>query len=117
MQRWAPFADAIVVVAFVVVGREDHGFASDLSDYMRVAAPFLIGLAVASFAFRGRGALEAGTGLAVALGTVLVGMAARRWVWDDGTAFAFIVVTTAFLVAGMVGWRLVAARAQRLLTG
>ena len=113
MKRWSWVADALVVVAFAVIGREDHGDTSALSDYARVAAPFLIGLAVASVGLRTWQPLASRTGAAIALGTVAVGMLMRRLVWDDGIAFTFIVVTTAVLVAGMTGWRLVMGVVRR----
>ena len=75
-----------------------------------MASPFLLGLVTSIFVLRAwRRPTDWRTGLALALGTVLVGMVLRRLVWDDGTARSFVLVTTAFLVAGMVGWRLVAA--------
>lgn len=55
------------------------------------------------------------SGIILALGTVLVGMLLRRWVWDDGTATTFIMVTTGFLVAGMLGWRIIASGIRRIV--
>ena len=110
---WPWILDAVVVVAFVVIGREDHGYSSDVADYARVAAPFLIGLAAVHTALREWRQLELRTGLAVAAGTVVVGMLARRFLWGDGTALTFVIVATSFIVAGMVGWRLVAMRMRR----
>jgi hypothetical protein len=107
MRRWFWIPDAVVVIAFVVIGREDHGFVSDLSDYLRIAAPFLLGLAATIAVTRAwRRPTSPVTGLALALGTVMVGMLLRRFAWDQGTATAFVLVTGAFLIAGMVGWRL-----------
>ena len=100
--------DAGVVVAFAVVGRQDHGYDSGLADYARVATPFLIGAAASGVALRGWEKLEPRTGAALALGTVAIGMLARRFIWGDGTALTFIIVATAFMLTGMVGWRFVA---------
>ena len=100
--------DAGVVVAFAVIGRQDHGYDSGLADYTRVAVPFLIGVAASSVALHRWERLEPRTGAALALGTVATGMLARRFIWGDGTAFTFIVVATAFLATGMAGWRFVA---------
>ena len=117
MHRWFWIPDALVIIAFVVIGREDHGFVSDASDYARVAAPFLLGLAVSGVALRAwRNPLDVSTGLYLALGTVLIGMLARRFIWDDGTARSFILVASAFIVAGMVGWRLVVAGIRRIVS-
>ena len=116
MQRWFWIPDALVIIAFVVIGREDHGFVSDASDYARVAAPFLVGLAVSGVALRAwRNPLDLSTGLFLALGTVLIGMLARRFIWDDGTARSFVLVASAFIVAGMVGWRLIVAGIRRAM--
>lgn len=115
LRRWFWVLDVIVVVSFVVIGREDHGFTSGISDYVRVAAPFLLGLGLSIVALRAwRSPLRPLTGLFVAIGTITVGMLARRFVWDDGTASTFVAVTAAFLVAGMVGWRLVVAAVARI---
>lgn len=116
MHRWFWIPDALVIIAFVVIGREDHGFVSDASDYARVAAPFLVGLAVSGVALRAwRNPLDLSTGLFLALGTVLIGMLARRFIWDDGTARSFVLVASAFIVAGMVGWRLIVAGIRRAM--
>jgi ribose/xylose/arabinose/galactoside ABC-type transport system permease subunit len=115
-KRWFWIVDALVVVLFVVIGREDHGYSSGISDYLRVSAPFLIGLGVTIVAVRAwRWPLDWRTGAVVAVGTVVVGMLLRHFVWDDGTAGTFVIVTTAFLVAGMVGWRLVVAGVDKVL--
>lgn len=116
MQRWFWIPDGLVIFAFVVIGREDHGFASEVSDYARVAAPFLVGLAVSGIALRAwRDPLRLRTGVGLAVGTVVIGMLARRFLWDDGTALSFVLVATAFIVAGMLGWRLIVLGIQRLI--
>lgn len=115
MRSWFWVIDVLVVILFVVIGREDHGFASDFSDYVGVASPFLIGLGLTIFAVRAwRNPLDWRTGTALALGTLLLGMLVRRFVFDSGTAQAFIVVSAAFFIAGMVGWRLVGAGVLKL---
>lgn len=117
VSRWFWVLDAAVVVSFVVIGREDHGFTSGVSDYVRVAAPFLLALGLSIITLRAwRSPLRLRTGLFVAIGTIAVGMLARRFVWDDGTAWTFVAVTSAFLVAGMVGWRLIVAGVVRIRT-
>jgi hypothetical protein len=117
MRRWYWAFDVLVVLLFVVIGREDHGFVSDFDDYLRVASPFLIGLGLTILAVRAwRKPLDWKTGVALALGTLLLGMLIRRFVFDSGTARAFIIVSAAFFIAGMVGWRLLAAGVLKLLT-
>ena len=116
MNRWFWALDAAVVVSFAVIGREDHGFVSDVWDYLRVAAPFLVALAASILATRAwRHPVDIRTGLALAIGTLVLGMLLRRFVWDNGTAPTFIAVTAAYLLAGMVGWRLVAAGIRRIV--
>ena len=116
VRRWFWIIDATVVVLFAVIGREDHGFVSDVGDYVRVSAPFLAGLAVTIFVIRAwRRPIDWRTGVGLALGTVVIGMVLRRFVWDDGTARMFVIVTTAYMVATMVGWRLIATLVVRLV--
>lgn len=104
-------------MAFAVIGREDHGFESDFWDYLRASAPFLFGLGITIFAIRAwRKPTDWRTGIALALGTVFLGMLLRRFVWDDGTARNFVIVTTLYMVATMVGWRLIAEMVKRLMT-
>ena len=116
MKRWFWVLDGLVVVAFAVIGREDHGFVSDFWDYARVAAPFLVGLGITIVILRSwRDPLLIRTGLFLAVGTLIVGMALRRFVWDNGTATTFVLVTAGFLIAGMVGWRLVVLAAEKVI--
>jgi peptidoglycan/LPS O-acetylase OafA/YrhL len=116
MRRWFWVLDALVVISFVVIGREDHGFVSNVWDYMRVAAPFLIGLVIAIFVARAwRHPVDITTGLALAFGTLLIGMLFRRFVWDDGTARTFVIITAAFFVAGMIGWRIVVIGIRKVM--
>lgn len=117
MRRWYWAFDVLVVLLFVVIGREDHGFVSDFGDYVRVASPFLIGLGLTNLAVRAwRQPMDWRTGMALALGTLLLGMLVRRFVFDSGTARAFIIVSAAFFIAGMVGWRLLVAGVLKMLT-
>ena len=116
MRRWFWILDATVIVSFAVIGRADHGFASDAGEYLRVSAPFLVGFGITAVAVRAwKRPLALRTGLALALGTLLIGMLLRRFLWDDGTARSFVLVASAYIVAGMVGWRLVVLGVGRLV--
>ena len=107
MKRWFWVIDATVIILFAVIGREDHGFVSDIWDYLRVAAPFLLALGISIVVLRAwRDPVYWLTGLALAVGTIVMGMLLRASVWDDGTATSFIVVSAAWMVGLMVGWRL-----------
>jgi membrane protein DedA with SNARE-associated domain len=99
--------DAACVVALVVVGTRNHDTDTGFGGVSYVAAPFLIGLLVAQvlmktpnfkqFSFVG--------GLATAAITVSVGMVLRNLAFNRGTALAFVIVATVFLLTTMTGWR------------
>lgn len=112
---WSVALDVLVVVLFVVIGRETHEEANALTAGVETAAPFLVGLAFGwGFARAARMRGVVGRGLTVFVSTVLVGMLVRRYVFDDGTAAAFVLVAALFLGAGMLGHRLVRRRFARL---
>ena len=114
MHRWAIAVDAAVVMTFVIIGREDHGFVSGFSDYMRVAAPFLVGLVISSAALRSwERPIDVKVGAFVGVGTVVIGMVLRKFVWNDGTALPFVLITFVFIVIGCVAWRLVVTMVAR----
>jgi hypothetical protein len=78
---------------------------------VKVAAPFVIALAVGWLAIRAWRAPRAmRTGVVVWLVTVAVGMALRRTVFDRGIAPAFVMVTTVVLGVFLVGWRAAVGR-------
>lgn len=100
--------DVLAVVVFVVIGRRNHQQGNALDATIETALPFLLGVAVAWGATRAwRRPLSMLTAIAVWPITVLVGMLARRWLFDGGTAASFVVVATLFLGACFVGWRAV----------
>jgi len=104
-------ADVAVIVVFVAIGREEHDSGNSMVGLLGTAAPFLIALAIGWFATRAwQNPAGMGRGIGVWLVTILTGMNLRHYVFDDGTATAFIVVASAFTLAGLVGWRLVAGR-------
>ena len=103
--------DVAAVVAFVLIGRrsheEDGGF---LAETAKVAASFLIALAVGWIAARGwRAPRSIRTGLVVWAVTVAVGMALRP-VFGRSVQVSFVIVTTIFLGLAIVGWRAVAGQ-------
>lgn len=106
--------DVFVVVLFVAIGRRNHDESSAFVDVIETGAPFLIGLAVAWLAMRAwRRPTMLLTGIAVWPITVLVGMIARRTLFDRGTATSFVVVATVFLGVFLVGWRAAAGALDR----
>ena len=103
--------DVLVVLLFVVLGRETHDEGNAIVDALRTAAPFLIALVVGWVATRNwPDPTDYRLGLLVAGITVAGGMLLRRVAFDDGTAIAFVIVATVFNLAGMAGWRYVASR-------
>jgi ribose/xylose/arabinose/galactoside ABC-type transport system permease subunit len=103
---WSAVADVLCIVIFVAIGRRNHDEDEAASGIFRVAAPFVIAAVVgwlASLAWKKP--LELRTGAIVWLTTIVVGMLLRRFVFDDGTATAFIIVATVFLCAFLNGWR------------
>jgi peptidoglycan/LPS O-acetylase OafA/YrhL len=103
--------DVVVVFAFVVMGRRTHDEAETMAGVLRTAAPFMLALAAGWTvlgAWRRPAAMSVGAGVLAV--TVVVGMLLRHVLFDEGTAATFVVVATAFLALGFLGWRLVAKR-------
>lgn len=115
MRRWFWVLDTLVVLSFVVIGRDSHGFATDWEETLRIAAPFLIALAIAILTVRAWLApTSITTGLNLGALTLILGMLLRRFVWDDGTALVFVIVTGAWLIGWMIAWRLAVVGFRRL---
>jgi len=75
---------------------------------MRISAPFLIGLVIGAITRKAwLHPTSLVTGLWVGVATLVIGMLLRRFVFDDGTAAVFVLVTSAWIIGLMVGWRLV----------
>jgi hypothetical protein len=114
MRKWLLGLDVLVVVGFVAIGRDSHELDQSAADLVTVAVPFLIGVGVGWLVMRAwRRPAAMTTGAGVLAATVIVGMALRRLVFDDGIATTFILVAAAFLGLGILGWRVVAGRYQQ----
>lgn len=107
--------DLLAVFVFVVIGRRNHHEGGNVVvGALRVAAPFLIALAtgwLATRAWRRPTALR--TGVEVWACTVVLGLLLRRFLFDRGTAFAFIIVASITLAVLLIGWRAVARQMRR----
>jgi len=104
----AVLIDVLIVMVFVAVGLRTHEEESTIVQLTDTALPFLIGLAVGWIIVRAwKRPAAVFTGMIIWPITVLVGMIVRRSIFDRGTATSFVVVTTLFLGACLVGWRLV----------
>lgn len=106
--------DALVVLAFVTLGRRTHAEGLDVGGVAATAWPFLLGMAVgwllARALRRPLGSLSAGAVVWVA--TLALGMALRRLA-GDGTALPFVIVAAGTTALGLLGWRLAAAAVLR----
>lgn len=109
MKRWFWVLDASVIISFAFIGSDFHGFTFDFIEFMGIAMPFLIALAGAIFGIRAwLKPLSILNGFLLAVMSLTGGMFLRHYVWGDGTARTFIIVTGAYFIAFMVGWRLIA---------
>ena len=103
---WSAVADVLCIVIFVAIGRRNHDEGEAASGIFRVAAPFVIAAVVGWLASQAwKKPLELRTGVIIWLTTIILGMILRHFVFDDGTATAFIIVATVFLCAFLTGWR------------
>ena len=117
MTRWFWAIDGAAVVAFVILGRDSHGREIEWLSTLEVAAPFLTALAGGIAVTRRRLSPTAPTtGLVLGVITVVGGLVLRRLVFGSGTAIAFVIVTTAWVLGTMVGWRLLRLLGTRRAT-
>jgi len=101
--------DAICVVAFAIIGRQNHQ--SESGSVVETAAPFLVGLVIGwilSRAWRAPTAWR--TGLITVAATIVFGLILRKVWFSGGTAFSFALVAASVLSALLLGWRVVATR-------
>jgi len=100
--------DVACVLLFVILGRRNHHESgSFVSATLKVAAPFLIALVVGWILARGwRNPTALGTVAVVWVVTVALGMVLRHFVFDRGTATAFVIVASVVTFVLLFGWRL-----------
>ncbi|QUX30039.1 DUF3054 domain-containing protein [Nocardiopsis akebiae] len=114
----ALLADLVCVLAFVVIGRTDHGTGTALAEIAWTAWPFAAATVLGWAVTRAWTAPVRiwPTGLFVWAVTVVGGMAVRVFL-GEGAPTSFVIVTSLFLAATMLGWRwvalVVAKRRQR----
>ncbi|MBI4933335.1 MAG: DUF3054 domain-containing protein [Actinobacteria bacterium] len=99
--------DIVAIVLFVAVGRRSHDEGGNaLTEAVKVAAPFLIALALGWLAARAwKTPTVPTTGMVIWVVTLAAGMVLRHYVFDRGTALAFIIVAGCFTLLFLVGWR------------
>jgi chromate transport protein ChrA len=107
-------ADVVCVLLFVAIGRRSHDEGGNvIAGALRVAAPFLLALGFGWLALRvWRQPLAWRTGVALWVGTVVIGMVMRRFAFERGIATSFIVVATVALGVLLNGWRAIARARQ-----
>jgi hypothetical protein len=101
--------DALLVVAFAIVGRATHEEGLDFAGVWETAWPFLAGLVlgwVVTSAWRHPLAVWP-TGAVIWAGTFVAGMLLRL-ATGQGLALAFMIVAALMLAVLLIGWRGVA---------
>ncbi|WP_083602943.1 DUF3054 domain-containing protein [Bowdeniella nasicola] len=101
-------ADTVAVFALALIGRWSHSEGLSFGEVFNTAVPFLAGaylthLLIVRY-FDPTSVLKAG--LSVWLGTWAVGMFGRLFMGQTN-AVAFMAVSAGFLLATMLGWRLI----------
>ena len=110
----AALADIVAIVVFVAIGRRNHNEGEAVDAIFTVAAPFLIALVLGWVAARAwRRPMQVETAFVIWPITVALGMVLRNLVFDRGTALPFIIVATVVTGVFLVGWRMLAAVAER----
>ena len=111
--RIAVAVDIAVIVVFVAIGRRNHDKGSGFGEVLRIAAPFLIGLAAGWIVARAwRRPFDLMTGCTIWVITIVLGMVLRKTLFDRGTAFSFVIVASVFTGVLLIGWRVVARRSH-----
>lgn len=115
LKLWSALADVIAVLVFVAIGRRNHDGTVDAEGVFDVAAPFLVALAAVWIVvlLRRLHPTSVTTGVVVWVGVVTLGMILRKFVFDGGTATAFVIVATIFVGVAVNGWRALANRFLR----
>lgn len=107
--------DLVCVLAFAAIGRASHAEALDPTQLGRTAAPFVAGLLMAWVLMIMRPGIVSGwwrQGLLAWGATLVLGMLFRAMV-GQGVQASFVLVAGLVLALGLLGWRAIAAFAQR----
>jgi len=106
--------DVLVVVTFVIFGRDTHDSPFDIAESTRIAAPFMAGLGIGWLIPHVRtSAWRVLSGVLVGATTFVVGVTLRSVVFGDGISGAFPVVAAAYLIGMMSVYRLALALRSR----
>ena len=97
--------DVICILIFAIVGRSSHQEATDLLGVAHTAWPFLAGCLVGTLIGRTwRHPYSLKSGVAVWLGTVVIGMTLRL-LTGAGVSLSFVIVASSVLALFLIGWR------------
>jgi hypothetical protein len=106
-------ADALAVLVFAAVGRSAHAEVVDAFGLLTTAAPFLLGLVVGWLVGRAwRAPLRLPVGVAVWVGTVVVGLGVRA-AFTHRLPLTFVLVAAVSLALFLLGWRAIAQLVAR----
>jgi hypothetical protein len=101
--------DVAWLIAFAVLGRQNHGESESLAGIAAVAWPFLVGYLIGAFALRlSRTPRSIGRLIPVWAITIGIAMAIRTVQKGRAPELDFVIVATVFAGLGMVAWRVVA---------
>lgn len=101
-------ADIAFVMLFVFIGTRNHDTDKDAAGLAATIAPFLMGVVVGWMSPHSqKNPTAVSTGIVVWISTIALGMLLRHFVWDRGTAGAFVVVASVFNAFTLIGWRVV----------
>lgn len=103
--RWLGFAawDLVIVVSFILIGRDTHEESVGFSEVVRTGAPFALALAGAWLApIVHRRPWRISVGIAAGVITTAMGLFFRSVVFGEGLSGAFPLVTAAYLI-GLMG--------------
>ena len=113
----AALTDIVAIIVFVAIGRRNHNEGEAVDAILTVATPFLIALAVGWVAAGAwKRPMQVETAFVIWPITVAIGMVLRNLVFDRGTALPFIIVATVVTGVFLVGWRMLAAVAERRIS-
>ena len=101
------------MLVFAAVGRSSHAEVVDAFGLLTTAAPFLLGLVVGWLVGRAwRAPLRLPVGVAVWVGTVVVGLVVRA-AFTHRLPLTFVLVAAVSLALFLLGWRAIAQLVAR----
>jgi hypothetical protein len=111
---WSFVVDFLLVMAFVLIGRDSHGEGETALGIATTAWPFVSGMIIGWLSIVGVrwSFVEIKSGAVIWVATVFVGMLLRKSS-DQGIAVSFVIVAAIVLGIFLVGWRVLAITLAR----